>query len=192
MFSWLANDPIQNIDFRMLNKIVLNSKWTCNWLCWTNIEVVNPQYMLHILRPSMNDQNSWKILLKRILARHHKYVGSMICFLALTAQFGFLLDGFLRPTQTTTQVEMVDLADKQFPMVFKICLTPGFNDTEIQNAGYANLVNYFEGRSSFNNSLFGWGGHTNSSSESLGSVKGIKFQTLSRIVIIFYLNFRLV
>ena len=102
----------------------------------------------------------------------------MICFLALTAQFGFLLDGFLRPTQTTTQVEMVDLGDKQFPMVFKICLTPGFNDTEIQNAGYRNLLSYFGGQSSFNKSLFGWGGHTNSS-ESLGSVKGTQCQTLN-------------
>ena len=60
-------------------------------------------------------------------------------------------------------------------MIFKICVKPGFNSTALEEAGYDTkygLFRYFLGRSKFNRSTYGWGGHT-SSSEVKGGVKDV-------------------
>ena len=47
-----------------------------------------------------------------------------------------------------------------FPLVIKICVSPGFNQTAIYELGYAGLWQYFRGKSRFDNNVFGWAGHT--------------------------------
>ena len=78
----------------------------------------------------------------------------------LTAQLGHVLEGFFKPTITRTWEEEVLLKDMDFPLVAKICIIPGFNQTALYGVGYDGTVNYFVGQSRFNYSLYGWAGHT--------------------------------
>ena len=39
-------------------------------------------------------------------------------------------------------------------------MKPGFNTTALKEEGYAGISEYFLGQSRFNNSLYGWAGHT--------------------------------
>ena len=47
-----------------------------------------------------------------------------------------------------------------YRLIFKICATPALNTTVLQTAGYRNIWDYFVGRSRYNKSIYGWGGHT--------------------------------
>ena len=55
------------------------------------------------------------------------------------------------------------LRDVDFPLVAKICIIPGFNQTALHEVGYQATWEYFIGQSKFNGSVFGWAGHTNDS-----------------------------
>ena len=41
----------------------------------------------------------------------------------------------------------------------KICFDPGFDQEQVYVAGYENSYSYFEGKSRWNHSMFGWTGH---------------------------------
>ena len=49
---------------------------------------------------------------------------------------------------------------KDFPVVFKICIKPGFNSDGLKYVGYSDIWSYFVGESRYNSSLIGWAGHT--------------------------------
>ena len=83
-----------------------------------------------------------------------------------------MIGNVLEPTQTHTNVEEVNLQDFDFPINLKICLRPGFNTTALQQLGYRNFLFYLLGLSKFNQSLFGWGGHTNDS-RGVTSARGV-------------------
>jgi hypothetical protein len=106
----------------------------------------------------------------------------LACAAALLLQLGSVLwNGYIRPSVTNTVVEETDLKDMDFPVVFKICVSPGFNETALHEAGYGyvnyGIVNsYFLGESAMNASILGWAGHTNTSGVQ-GSVK----EVLSRV-----------
>ena len=73
---------------------------------------------------------------------------------------------------THTRVEERDFHEIEFPLTIKVCVSPGFNDTILKEVGYDDTFSYFLGISRFNQSFFGWGGHTNTS-ESLGNVSSV-------------------
>ena len=75
----------------------------------------------------------------------------------LTAQLVHVLDGFLKPTTTHTWEEVVPLRDMDFPLVAKICVIPGFNQTALKEVGYYNVLEYFHGQSRFNESIYNAG-----------------------------------
>ena len=56
--------------------------------------------------------------------------------------------------------QKVDFDKIDFPLVFKICIKPGFNETELRILGYHNSLDYLFGQSKYNESLFDWAGHT--------------------------------
>jgi hypothetical protein len=60
-------------------------------------------------------------------------------------------------------VEEKDLQDMDFPIVFKICVTPGFDEVALQEAGYDSTNSYFYGTSIYNETTIGWAGHTSKS-----------------------------
>ena len=69
--------------------------------------------------------------------------------------------GFIYPTLLNTDASEIDLQDIEFPLDIKICAEPGFNETAIEEAGYAKSPwKYFTGVSRFNSSIVGWAGHT--------------------------------
>ena len=52
-----------------------------------------------------------------------------------------------------------DLDEIEFPVLFKVCITPAFKIEKIIESGYSNLWYYFMGKSKFSN-IYGWAGHT--------------------------------
>ena len=52
----------------------------------------------------------------------------------------------------------------EFPILFKICITPAFKMDKILESGYSNLWFYFMGKSRFGNT-YGWAGHRRNGSE---------------------------
>ena len=69
------------------------------------------------------------------------------------------------------------LEELEFPVVFKISLIPGFNTTALNEAGYNDSWSYFQGKSKFDNSTYGWAGHSRLGDEPLGSAE----EVLSRV-----------
>ena len=106
-------------------------------------------------------------------------VVNAICALILTFQLCIVLDGYINPSVTHTWEKDVRLEDiKEFPVVFKICVIPGFNSTALNEVGYNDSWSYFLGKSRFDNSTYGWAGHSELGNDSLGSVE----EVLSRVI----------
>ena len=57
-----------------------------------------------------------------------------------------------------------DLNEIEFPVLFKLCVTPGFKLEKIVGSGYSDLFYYFLGKSKFGNN-YGWAGHTSNGSQ---------------------------
>jgi hypothetical protein len=98
----------------------------------------------------------------------------------LFIQLGLVFRGYVSPSLTSRQVEQVDLKDLGFPLILKICVSPAFNSTALEAAGYSTTtlantslgsLNYFFGLSSYNRSIVGWAGHT-STGRAQGTVDG--------------------
>ena len=68
------------------------------------------------------------------------------------------------PDTTNTEYYEDDLKDLEFPVVFKICPTIGFDQKKLLTVGYKSVGNYFYGQSPFNTSVYGWTGHMQQSS----------------------------
>ena len=76
-------------------------------------------------------------------------------------QLGSLVKNSLDPTELSTVIRKESLESQDmFPLTAKICVKPGFNDTELYNAGYVSTLHYFLGLSRYNMSIIGWAGHT--------------------------------
>ena len=57
-----------------------------------------------------------------------------------------------------------DLDEIEFPVLFKVCITPAFKIEKIIESGYSNLYMYFMGKSRFGK-IYGWAGHRENGSE---------------------------
>ena len=86
------------------------------------------------------------------------------CFLTFTAQMIVLAMNQISPSTTISHLEERNLDSIDFPVLFKICIKPAFNNSELYKAGYKNIWHYFLGQSRYNESVFGWGGHTDNGS----------------------------
>ena len=66
------------------------------------------------------------------------------CFIVFVIQLGYLIPEYIEPTKLNRNTEIINLADlEEFPLVFKFCIRPGLNMTELKRAGYPNIDNYF-------------------------------------------------
>ena len=81
------------------------------------------------------------------------------CFVALGAQMFIIGKSQLYPLHTINYMEEKSFDSVNFPVIFKICIKPAFNDEELYKTGYSSSWGYFEGRSRYNRSLIGWAGH---------------------------------
>ena len=87
----------------------------------------------------------------------------MACSLAVTIQLISVLHSFIKPQTTNSETEEVNLGNIEFPLRFKICVDPSFNGSAVEELGYDGIWSYFSGLSRFNESIYGWAGHTNRS-----------------------------
>ena len=101
--------------------------------------------------------------MKTFIAKHHRKTLNMLCCIAFCWQLYGILGDWIHPSQKTTDISEDQLKDLTFPITFKVCMKPGFNTTALKEEGYASISEYFFGQSRFNNSLYGWAGHTNTS-----------------------------
>ena len=77
--------------------------------------------------------------------------------------------------KTTTTSKYVFLKDIVFPLKFSILITPGFNETSLDEVGYNSTLSYFLGRSKYApEKHFGWAGHTPQGT-TVGNVSGQLF-----------------
>ena len=84
--------------------------------------------------------------------------------MALLVQLGSILwNGYIRPSVTNIVVEEIKGKDMDFPVVLKICVTPGFNKKALNKAGYDDMWTYLNGRSKYSSTILVWAGHTNTS-----------------------------
>ena len=98
--------------------------------------------------------------LKKLILVSSGYLVKLICLICFLCQTTTLLEGMINPRDTLTGIERVAFEKIDFPLIFKVCIQPGFDDEELKNMGYANNAAYFNGQSRFNASIFGWAGHT--------------------------------
>ena len=91
--------------------------------------------------------NSWMVL----------HIG---CTIAFSVQMVILTHDLMYPDHTVRRIFKKNLTVQDFPVVFKICIKPGFDKKPLKESGYKNVFSYFQGVSQYNNSLLGWAGHT--------------------------------
>ena len=81
------------------------------------------------------------------------------CLVIFIVQALELVIQYRNPQFTTTSVEYRRLMEIEFPILFKVCVNPGFNSDKLSQYGYSDLVGYFHGKSSKGSSVIGWTGH---------------------------------
>ena len=59
----------------------------------------------------------------------------------------FIFYNQILPAETFTRLEERHLDDIEFPVIFKICVTPALNTSVLSAAGYRNIWGYFLGQS---------------------------------------------
>ena len=62
---------------------------------------------------------------------------------------------------------------KDFPLLTRVCVRPGFDMAALREAGYNSTDSYFTGKSRFNSSVIGWAGHTKDGKVKPDSIEGL-------------------
>ena len=97
------------------------------------------------------------------------------CFLLFLIHISIIGYYQLYPTETSTRLSERKLDDLDFPVLFKICLNPAFNENYIKEVGYYSLWSYFIGKGRWRNSnggaVYGWAGHWENGS-TISSIQG--------------------
>ena len=82
-----------------------------------------------------------------------------------------IIDAIFYPKLPTIKVYKRKLNDLEFPLSFRVCVEVDDEGENYQKVGYQNKNEFIKGRSIYNDSIFGWAGHTHNGS-SMGAVKG--------------------
>ena len=81
------------------------------------------------------------------------------CIIAFLVQISLITYGYIKPEHPVTETYIQDLDKMEFPVVFKVCVIPGFDVSAVKREGYRGATGFFDGASLFNDSILGWGGH---------------------------------
>ena len=100
------------------------------------------------------------VFLRALIIKSPWYLVRFGCVVAFIMQTTTLIADMINPKETLIKTQIMDFDKIDFPLAFKICITPGFNTTELRALGYENIAAYFTGGSRFNGSIIGWAGHT--------------------------------
>ena len=63
----------------------------------------------------------------------------LACSLAVSIQVVLVLQEFVNPQTTNSEIKEIHLQDLDFPLLFKICVDPSFNDTAVEALGYDSI-----------------------------------------------------
>ena len=97
----------------------------------------------------------WKIILD------NAWIGiKTICFVALLVNMSLKVYSSLYPDITVSKTDMTTMDKMNFPAVFKVCMQPSFDSSELKEVGYLDARAYFAGQSMYSSSTYGWAGHT--------------------------------
>ena len=93
----------------------------------------------------------------------------MVCVVHISVNGYFIL----YPGLPDIRVSKDDLQNIDFPLAFKLCVIEKENiSARYTNVGYESDVAFFKGKSMYNESLYGWSGHTDNGSI-ISNVEGI-------------------
>ena len=89
----------------------------------------------------------------------HQKCLSLIFLVIFLYQFAHLISSYVKPTQLNTVMEIVKKDQLgEFPLVFKFCVRPGFNVTELRVHGYQTVDTFFWGWKDSSYYNVGWAG----------------------------------
>ena len=94
--------------------------------------------------------------------KHYNFCINFGCFLVFCYFMVQLIRGYISPTALNTTVSKSSLADLAFPLVFKICLKPGYDISKLESYGYMNVYDYFNGTTGKEDVFVGWAGQNKS------------------------------
>ena len=96
-------------------------------------------------------------------ARWGWILAHLFCICIFLIQLFQLLPSYFAPTMTHTEVRDVPLKEmEEFPLDLKMCVKPGWNNTALNQLGYASPYDFIVGINP-DSSLIGWGGYNNQS-----------------------------
>ena len=88
----------------------------------------------------MVKQNVWSWFVN-FLCKQPWAFALLPCVAAFLVQITTLADEMINPTQTVVNTRRLNLSQLEvFPVVFKLCIQPGYNQTAIWEAGYSEVV----------------------------------------------------
>ena len=101
------------------------------------------------------------------------FLTSSACLLGFLVQMVFVVYHLLHPLPVTT-IKEIQLADLEFPIVFKVCAHVMWEDNlRYQEVGYLDEEGLYLGQSKYDPNQFGWSGH--SENGSLHNVSGNEY-----------------
>ena len=106
----------------------------------------------------------------------------LLCGAALLLQLTTLLHSLLSPTLTHTTMEEVRLEDLPIPLSIRLCIKPSFDTLALEELGYADVYNYFLGRSRYNKTVIGWAGHSNINYTVEEVLRRVRAHTVDQVV----------
>ena len=87
----------------------------------------------------MVKQNVWSWFV-HFLCKQPWAFALLPCVAAFLVQITTLADEMINPTQTVVNTRRLNLSQLEaFPVVFKLCIQPGYNQTAIWEAGYSEV-----------------------------------------------------
>ena len=99
----------------------------------------------------------------------HRIINIALIITCMLHVLSILLD-YLYPENPSIKHYDRQLHEMDFPIIFKMCYH--FPDSKFKDLGYKDSYEFIAGRSMFNKTLYGWGGHTINGS-TLASPKGL-------------------
>ena len=87
----------------------------------------------------MAKQNIWSQF-SNFLCKKPWALAFLPCVIAFVVQITNLAEEMINPTQTVVNTRRLNLSQLNiFPVVFKLCIEPGYNQTAMWDAGYSEV-----------------------------------------------------
>ena len=111
--------------------------------------------------PCTQPQFSSGCLLMMIPRQRKAFVSAHLLFtLAFVVHLSTIAYDLKYPQYPSIRMRKTELRNIDFPLVFKFCVRDVKKTEKFKKLGYDSSYNVFIGKSKFNESLFGWNGHT--------------------------------